>query len=55
MKRRCEILVRARRYGAPGQCEKRTTLRVVRLADTPVTVCAHHAAVLGRGREVARA
>ena len=48
-KRRCEVMAAARSYSAPGQCEKRVGLRHVLLGDTTVTVCGHHAAMLGRG------
>lgn len=52
MKRRCEIMVRTRQYGEPGQCEKTKGLRVIKIADTPVTVCKIHANVLGAGKEL---
>lgn len=47
--KRCEVLVRAGTYRAPGQCEKRLGLKRVKLADITVLICAHHAAVIGRG------
>ncbi|MDD5302977.1 MAG: hypothetical protein PHS14_07675 [Elusimicrobia bacterium] len=56
MKKRCEIMVRAGTYRAPGQCEKRRRLRALKLGGVAVTVCTVHARVLDRGRrlEVAR-
>ena len=47
--KRCEVMVRAGTYCAPGQCEKRVGLKRIKLADTWVLACPHHVAMLGRG------
>lgn len=46
---RCEVMVRAGTYRAPGQCEKRLGLKRIKLADTTVLMCAHHVAMIERG------
>ena len=47
--KRCEVMVRAGTYRAPGQCEKRLSLKRVVMGGTTVLLCPHHVAMLGRG------
>jgi len=51
--KRCAIMVTSGTYRAPGQCAKRHGLRLVKLVDRQIDVCAHHRQVLAAGRAVA--
>ena len=46
---RCDVMVRAGTYRAPGQCEKRLGLKRIKIGDMVRRVCAHHIAMLERG------
>ena len=39
-------MVSAGTYRAPGQCQKKHGLRLVKLIDQRIPACAHHRAVL---------
>jgi hypothetical protein len=54
MSKRCSIMVSAGTYRQPGQCAKRHGLRLVRLTDRKLPVCAHHRAVLDKAGVVPR-
>jgi hypothetical protein len=44
--KRCAIMVSAGTYRQPGQCQKKFGLRLVKLVDREIPVCAHHRSVL---------
>lgn len=50
MSKRCEILVTSGTYRRPGRCEKRLGIKKVPIGTKMVGLCAHHRAVLERGK-----